>query len=82
MVTKVKKWGNSQGVRFTKAMLADAEIGVGDAVAVTVQKGRIVVEPAVKVRGKYRLKALLAKMPKDYRPQETEWGAPAGKEVW
>ena len=50
MLTKVQKWGNSQGLRVTKALLAEARMNVGDEVKVSVQKGRIVVEPVTRVR--------------------------------
>ena len=82
MVTKVQKWGNSQGIRFTKAILEDAQINVGDEVSVSVQPGRIVIEPVVRVRGRYNLKELVSKIPKDYQAQEVNWGSPVGKEAW
>ena len=82
MLTRIQKWGNSQGLRFTKALLEEAQISVGDEVQVSVHKGRIVVEPVTKVRGRYDLEALVAKMPKGYRAEELDWGPAAGREVW
>lgn len=82
MVTKIQKWGNSQGLRFTKALLIEAGIHVGDKVIVSVKKGRILVEPVSRVRSRYDLKALLSRMPKNYQPGQLDWGAPSGKEVW
>ena len=82
MRSKVQKWGNSQGLRFTKAILEEAQINVGDEVNVSVQKGRIIVESAVKVRGRYELSKLVSRMPKEYRAEELDWGSPLGKEVW
>ena len=82
MVTKVQKWGNSQGIRFTKAVLADAQIDVGDEVTVSAQAGRIVIKPLTRVRGGHDLKELVSRMPKDYQAQEVDWGAPVGKEAW
>ena len=82
MVTKVQKWGNSQGIRFAKAILEDAQIRVGDEVTVSAQAGRIVIEPLTKVRGRYDLKDLVSKMPRDYQAREVSWGAPVGKEAW
>lgn len=82
MLTKVQKWGNSQGLRVTKALLDEARINVGDAVNVSVRKGRIVVEPVTRVRGRYDLKTLVSRMPKGYRAKELDWGLPVGKEVW
>jgi len=82
MLTKVQKWGNSQGLRLTKALLGEAQINIGDEVTVSVEKGRIIVEPVNKVRGKYDLKTLVSKMPKGYLAKEVDWGTAVGREVW
>ena len=82
MVTKIQKWGNSQGLRLAKQVLEDAHISVGDDVDVTVRDGLIVVTPARRVRGKRSLQDLLSRIPKNYRTEETDWGRPVGEEVW
>ena len=82
MLSKIQKWGNSQGLRFPKAILQEAQIDVGDEVNISVQKGRIIVEPVTKVRGRYDLQKLVSKMPKEYHVEELDWGPPSGKEVW
>ena len=82
MVTRVQKWGNSQGVRIPRKVMDEAKIDVGDEVEVTVEAGRILVEPSQRVRGKYRLEDLIARMPEDYIPQEEDWAEPVGREEW
>ena len=82
MLTKVQKWGNSQGLRVTKALLDEAGIHVGDEVDVSARRGRIIVEPVSRIRGRHDLKVLVSKMPEEYQPAELDWGPPAGKEVW
>lgn len=82
MVTKVQKWGNSQGLRLSKRVLEDARLSVGDEVDVSVQDGAIVVSPARRVRGTCRLRELVARIPKGYKPEETDWGEPVGREAW
>ena len=82
MLTKVQKWGNSQGLRLPKALLDEAQIKVGDEVKISVDKGRIIVEPATKVRGKYDLETLVSRMPKGYQAEELDWGPPVGREAW
>ena len=82
MITKVQKWGNSQGLRLSKDVLSDAEIGVGDTVHVSVREGSIVVTSARRVRGALDLERLVASIPKEYKPGETDWGRPTGREVW
>lgn len=82
MVTRVQQWGNSKGLRLSKQVLEDARISVGDDVDVSVQNGAIVITPARRVRGKHKLEELIKRIPKNYKACETDWGAPAGKEVW
>lgn len=82
MLTKVKKWGNSQGLRFPKTVLEEAQINVGDEVNVTVQDGKIIIETVNRLRNAYDLRELVSKIPKDYRAEEVDWGAPVGKEEW
>ena len=82
MVTKVQKWGNSQGLRLAKQVLEDARISVGDDVAVTVQDGMIVIAPIRSVRGKQSLQELVSRIPKNYQTEEMDWGKPVGREVW
>jgi antitoxin MazE len=82
MLAKIQKWGNSQGLRITKTLLSDAQINVGDDVNVSVKDGALIITPAQRNRRKYNLKDLVAKIPKGYKTKETDWGKPAGKEVW
>lgn len=82
MITKIQKWGNSQGLRLNKELLGDARIEVGDEVNVVVREGEIVVTPLRRVRGGHDLRALVSRIPKDERPEEMDWGPPVGREVW
>lgn len=82
MTTRVQKWGNSQGVRLSKDVLAGAGIAVGDEVDVAVQDGAVVITPARRVRGRVALEDLVARVPRGYREAEVDWGPPAGREVW
>lgn len=82
MVTRVTKWGNSQGVRLSKELLSEADIGIGDAVSVTVRDGAVVLTPVRRVRGCVDLEELVGRIPPGYRPGEVGWGPPVGGEVW
>ena len=82
MLTKIQKWGNSQGIRLTKNLLADVQIGVGDEVDISVKDGIMIITPAKKIRGKYSLKDLVSRIPENYQTGEVDWGEPVGKEVW
>ncbi len=82
MVTKVQKWGNSQGLRLAKQVLEEARISVGDLVDVSTRDGVIVIAPTRRVRGKQSLQELVSRIPKSYKTEEVEWGEPVGREDW
>lgn len=82
MITRVQRWGNSQGLRFPKTVLTAAQIDVGDEVQISVEDGKIIVEPVRRIRGKYTIEDLVAQLPDDPQPEEVDWGEPTGSEVW
>jgi antitoxin MazE len=82
MVTKVQKWGNSQGLRLARQVLEEAHISVGDSVNVSTRDGVIVIAPVRRVRGKQSLQELVSRIPKNYKTSEVEWGKPVGREDW
>jgi antitoxin MazE len=82
MVTKIQKWGNSQGLRLSKQLLEDVNISVGDNVDVSTSDGLIVISPTRRVRGKQNLQELISLIPEGYEAEELDWGEPVGKEIW
>ncbi len=82
MLVKVQKWGNSQGIRLSKEILAQANILVGDELEIVTTQDQIVIKPARKIRGKYKIEDLVAKLPHNYQTEEMDWGVPVGLEVW
>ena len=82
MITKVQKWGNSQGLRLSKELLSTVRIKIGDAVDVSVHDGALVITPARRVRGGLDLAQLVGRIPADYKPEGLDWGPPVGREVW
>ena len=82
MMTKIQKWGNSQGLRVPKEVLNQAHISIGDDVDIGIRRGAIVIKPISRVRGKYDLRDLIAEIPASYKPKETTWGKPEGREEW
>ena len=82
MLAKIQKWGNSQGLRITKNLLAEAQLDVGDEVDISVKEGMMVVSPARRIRGRYSLKELVESIPEGYKSCEAQWGEPTGKEIW
>ncbi|MFZ4730152.1 MAG: AbrB/MazE/SpoVT family DNA-binding domain-containing protein, partial [Pseudanabaena sp.] len=59
MLVKVQKWGNSQGIRLSKEVLAEANILVGDELEITSTKDKLVIKPIRKIRSKYHLQDLV-----------------------
>lgn len=82
MVTRVQKWGNSQGLRLPRHVLEDARISIGDDVNVTARDGDIIISPLKRIRGKVSLEELVSRISKSYKTGEVNWGRPAGKEAW
>ena len=82
MLSKVQKWGNSQGIRIPKNILENSHIKIGEEVDISVKNGSIVVEPTNRILGKYDIRDLACRMPKDYQVEEENWGNPSGQEVW
>ena len=82
MLAKIQKWGNSQGLRLAKNLLANAQLGVGDEVDISVKDGIMIVTPVKRIRGCHSLKDLVARIPENYQTSEVNWGEPVGKEAW
>lgn len=82
MITRIQKWGNSQGIRLSKDLLREADLNVGDAVDLAVEEGVVVLTPARRVRGGQDLGTLLSALPADEQSAEYDWGPATGAEVW
>jgi antitoxin MazE len=80
MVSKVQRWGNSQGLRLPKHVLESADISVGDDVEVIPQEGQITIKKIPK--RKFDLAEMVSRMPRHYKAREESWGKPVGKEEW
>ena len=80
MVSKVQRWGNSQGLRLPKHILESADISVGDDVEVIPQEGQIIIKKVAK--RKFDLAEMVSRMPRNYKAREESFGKPAGREEW
>jgi antitoxin MazE len=81
-MTRIQRWGNSQGLRLSRKVLEEAELSVGDDVDVTVRDGAILIVPSRRIRGRYLLEDLVAHIPKEFKIEEIDWGPQVGREVW
>lgn len=80
--TKVVKWGNSQGIRLPKLLLDSANLSGDDLVEVTAGDGCIVIRKARAAKPYKSIQERFAGFDGSYEPAETDWGDPAGNEIW
>ncbi len=80
MVSKVQRWGNSQGLRLPKHILEKADISIGDNVEIFLEDESIIIRKAHKP--KFDLAEMVSRMPRNYKAQEDSFGKPLGKEEW
>jgi antitoxin MazE len=80
MRVHVRKWGNSASIRLPAAVMAAADLKVDQAVDVREEGGRVVIEPLPGPA--FDLDDLLASMNPETFPDDVDFGAPVGDEVW
>ncbi len=80
MLTKVQKWGNSMALRIPKAFADEMQITTETAVELTIEDGKLVINPVQKPE--YTLEDLLALITPENIHNEVDWGAPVGQEMW
>jgi antitoxin MazE len=78
MDTVIRKWGNSPAVRLPKALLSTAHMDVEQAVRVTAEEGRIIIEPRSTVA--YSLAQLVAGIEEGNTHAAVDFGPARGKE--
>jgi len=79
VVSRVQKWGNSLGLRIPKSFAAEAKVGEGSPVELSIEKGALVVRP---LRRRYALGELLTRVTKSNIHGELSSGALTGREAW
>ena len=75
MRTRVRKWGNSLGVRIPSVLAEDAHLQEGAEVEVTVREGQLVIVPVLS------LAELVAGITPENLPELVD-DAPRGGELW
>ena len=82
MLSKIQKWGNSQGVRIPLKVLKNSDIDIGEEIEIVVEDGKIILTPTHKIHGRFAIEDLVAEMSADYQVEEMDWDQPKGKEEW
>jgi antitoxin MazE len=86
--TNVRKWGNSQGIRLSKEVMAQMNLQENDAIDIHVSNGKMTIEKACNGGGtslKERLEAFYDKpIDRIYvtASDEIDTGTPVGGEIW
>ena len=80
MRAKIQKWGNSLAVRIPKALAELVELSDGREVELSVEDGKMIVQPARKRR--YTLDELVAGITEENRHEEIGTGLRVGNEAW
>ena len=80
MTAIIQKWGNSQGIRLPKILLEDLNMSEGEEVEIIAENSVLIIKPAMKKRK--TIQELFDGYEGDYKPQEIDWGEPAGGEIW
>ena len=80
MQVKLKAWGNSQGIRFSREFLASAGIRPDDVLTAEIENGKIVLSKSFQHR---TLRERAAEFGGELNlGREVDWGEPQGNEVW
>lgn len=79
MQATISKWGNSQGIRLSKDLLAAVHIGINEKVEVKTEGEKIIIE---KVKAITMESLFENYSDDDYVPEEINWGEKQGKELW
>lgn len=80
MITAIKKWGNSQGLRFSREILEKLDITIDDEVNVEVVDDKIIITKAHPT--KINIEELFKDYTGDYKGEEYDWGPVVGEEAW
>ncbi len=77
MQTRVRKWGNSLGIRIPKPLAEQAGLAEGVTLKLEYKDNAIIVRPQ-----SYSLEMLLSQVTPDNIHREVDIGKPVGQEIW
>lgn len=79
MYAVIQKWGNSHGIRLSKAILEASNIHANEKIEILTEKNCIIIKKAEK--GHLTIKERLADYVCTYKADEWDTGKPEGNEV-
>ena len=79
-VSKIQKWGNSQGIRIPKKMLETLDLKVNDSISIEEGENCLKIK---KVEEKLRnIEKLFLNYEDEYEKIDLDWDNEVGKEIW
>ena len=79
-VSKIQKWGNSQGIRIPKKMLETLDIKVNDSISIEEGENCLKIK---KVEEKLsNIEKLFLNYEDEYEKIDLDWDNEVGKEIW
>ena len=81
MNTKIKKWGNSQGIRISRDILRILKWKIDDEVNIKIEENKLIIEKSNTFESDLSLKDLFAGYKDDYDFKEIDWGEPVSNEI-
>lgn len=79
MTTTLDRWGNSLGIRVPKALAEAVGLQAGDRVDISVERGKVIIQPA---RPRYYLDELLAGITPENQHPSTDDVAVGRERFW
>jgi len=80
MRTRVKKWGNSLGLRIPKTFADEINLKENSSIEMMMQEGALLITPVTE--HEWTLEELLVGVTDENRRHEWETGPAEGKETW
>ena len=77
MKVRLTKWGNSLAIRIPKVLIAHLGLASGGHMDMSIEDDSLVLS-----RSQQNLRELVEQITPKNRHDLTDWGPPAGKEVW
>lgn len=81
-ILKVKKWGNSQGIRIPKNFLKVLGVDTNDEVELSINENEDSLILKKTTNQKVTMKKLFEGYEGNYNAEEIDWGERQGKEEW
>ena len=79
-VSKIQKWGNSQGIRIPKKMLETLDLKVNDSISIEEGENCLKIK---KVEEKLsNIEKLFLNYEDEYEKIDLDWDNEVGKEIW